>query len=416
MKKAAFLLAMTVMVACCLIAWDATKDTVLRDESVTQEILQDDLTESIEKDTLTEQEETESTKEATQEESETQEGDKLLLDQNGLYAFSMLNTHEQKIYVDILSALLIFEDNITLSTNSTEEIDKAFQCVLMDHPEIFYVDGYKYTKYTAGDKIKRITFTGNYLYDQQTAKERQEIIANEVLRIKSGISENASDYEKVKYIYETIINETEYDLNAPDNQNICSVFINKQSVCQGYAKAMQYLLGQMGVMTTLVIGTVKNGEGHAWDLVLIDGAYYYVDPTWGDAYYLLSSQDLQATGEKTPSINYDYLCVTTDQITETHTINSVVDMPDCVSMDANYYVMEGAFFTEYDENMLQELFNRAQKSGKEAVTLKCASESVYNNMLEELINNQKVFIFLPDLKGTVAYTNCEEQRSISFWL
>ncbi len=413
MKRAAFLLAMIVMTACCFIAWDATKDTVLKDESVSNEIIKDDLPKQSEKVTGVKQEEDDTSKE--QEEIETSNSQRLL-NQNGLYAFSRLNTHEQNIYVDILSALLAFEDNITLATKEVEEIDKAFQCVLLDHPEIFYVDGYKYTKYTSEDEIKRITFAGNYMYDRQTAEERQEIIENEIERIKNGISKDASDYEKVKYVYETIINETKYDLNAPDNQNICSVFLYKSSVCQGYAKAMQYILNQMDVITTLVIGTVKDGEGHAWDMVLIDGEYYYVDPTWGDAYYLLSSQDLQTTGDKTPSINYDYLCVTTEQISNTHSINNIVELPECNSMKANYYVMEGAYFTEYNESMLQDLFEEAQANSKEAVTLKCSSQSVYHTMLEELIDNQKVFSFLPDIKGTVAYTNCEEQRSISFWL
>ena len=415
MKKAAFLLATTIMAACCLIAWDATKDTVLRYESVKQEKLQQISTESV-----TEEEISTVTQELNTQEDETQknedEQEKIILDQNNQYAFSMLNLSEQKLYVDILSALLTFEENITLSTNSTEEIDKAFQCVLMDHPEIFYVDGYKYTKYTTGDEIKRITFTGNYVYGREEADEKRAEIETEALRIMNAISKDSTDYEKVKYIYETISNVTEYDLDAPDNQNICSVFLNKRPVCQGYAKAFQYLLNQLDVPTTLVIGTVKNGEGHAWNLALIDGNYYYVDPTWGDAYYLLSSQDIQATGERTPSINYDYLCVTTKQIEDTHTINSVVSMPQCKSMDANYYVMEGAYFTEYNEEMLKELFERAQKDGKEAVTLKCATNGVYSDMLKQLIENQKVFSFLPDLKGTVAYTNCEEQRSISFWL
>ena len=57
---------------------------------------------------------------------------------------------KQEVYLEILEALIHFRENVKLSSCDKELISRVFQCVLNDHPEIFYVDGYSYTEYTLG--------------------------------------------------------------------------------------------------------------------------------------------------------------------------------------------------------------------------------------------------------------------------
>lgn len=332
------------------------------------------------------------------------------------YAYSKLSGEEQELYLEIRDALVHFEEDVKLSSFDKEEISHVFQCVLNDHPEIFYVEGYTYTEYTLGDILKKITFTGSYHYDQEEIAEKQKLIDDYVSQCLSGMPENADEYTKVKYIYEYLIHHTEYDAAVEDNQNICSVFIDGRSVCQGYAKATQYLLNKADVFATLVLGRVVGGEGHAWNLVKIDGRYYYVDTTWGDASYQAVGGASGYPGEKIPTINYDYLCVPTEQMNLTHTLDNVVELPECNSMEANYYVREGFYFTEWDEEQAERIFQEEYEKGSAYVTLKCANDAVYSQMQEALIDRQEVFQYLECPEGVVSYSDNEKQYSMSFWL
>ena len=334
------------------------------------------------------------------------------------YHYTRLSEEEQALYVDILEALSACASDVHIDLVEEEAFDKVFQCVMNDHPEIFYVDGYTFTKYTLGEELKKITITGTYLYDEEETRQRQERIEAYASQCLAGIPEGMDEYGKVKYLYEYIINHTEYDADAEDNQNICSVFLYGRSVCQGYAKAFQYLLRETGVFCTIVIGSVSEGEGHAWNLVRIDGDYYYVDPTWGDASYQMeeSGESGEYEGEHLPTINYDYLCVTTQQLTRTHKIENVVEPPICTAMEANYYVKEGAYFTSVDEEGLGELFQREYAKGSTYVTLKCSGEEVYRQMEDALIGEQEIFRYLESPDGVIAYADNAEQLSLSFWL
>ena len=354
-------------------------------------------------------------------ENDNTESFSLLEEGGSRFAYESLDAQEQIWYQEIEQALGGMDDTIKLSTEPLEQgmdeqdIDKIFQCVLIDHPEIFYTTGYTYTKYSRGDRTVGIDFAGTYELTKEEAEERAEAIRSVTSEWLAGMDGEAPEYDKVKEVYEAIIFSTNYDLNAADNQNIASVFLGGASVCQGYAKATQYLLNHLGVMCTLVQGTVDTGEAHAWNLVRVDGSYYYVDTTWGDASYRM--EDGSARGNL-PEINYDYLCVTTRDLLRTHRIDSMIPLPECTAIEANYYVREGMYFTSYDREQMQEIFGRAEECGRTEVTLKCADEICYQEICRALIDEQEIFSYM-QVQGsgsTVTYAQNGKQLSLTFWV
>lgn len=346
------------------------------------------------------------------------------LEEGSGFAYKTLSDAEKIWYHDMEQILGGYQKEVDLSEEALAaglnevHIDRIFQCVLNDHPELFYVEGYSYTKYTRyghEDEILSVEFSGRYSMDLAAAKQRQAQIREAVDAVLEGIDENAGQYEKVKYVYDTVIRETDYRLDSEDNQNIYSVFVNHLSVCQGYAKATQYLLNRLGVECALVLGTVDSGEGHAWNLVNIDGSYYYVDTTWGDASYQLEegSAEIQRT---MPEINYDYLNVTTAELCRTHTLDRSLRMPECTDIAANYYVREGALFTVYDREQMKALFQRSLEQGKSDVTVKCTTRECYDEVYDALVEQKGIFDYISGNGLSVAYTQNDVQLSLTFWV
>ena len=78
--------------------------------------------------------------------------------------------------------------------------------------------------------------------------------------------------------------------------------------------------------------------------------------------------------------------------------------------------MEGALFSSYDRQQMEELFQRAIEEGREDVTIKCADEESYVQVTTALLDNQEIFRYLKESDGTVAYTRDDNQRSLTFWV
>jgi len=341
--------------------------------------------------------------------------------QNGSrYAYNTLSEEEKIWYRDIEWCLDTMAEEVELSKEGLdaglgeEDIQKVYLCVFLDHPEFFYTDcEYAYYVSRIGERMTGITVNPKYLYDWDTAVKRKAEMDAVVREILEGIDDDADDYEKIKYVYETLIDRTDYDPEASDNQNVYSVFVGRSSVCQGYAKATQYLLNELGVECLLVQGNA-GGEAHGWNVVKSNGEYYHLDVTWGD----LGTLPSDATREKgpRPEVQYDYFCVTTGEIGFDHFMDDSIEVPMCTATDDNYYVREGLLFSKVDEDRLEEIFQDADERPYRVVTLKCESRRCYDNMMKHLLDKDFVHEYYDISDGQVYYNNNEQMRTMTFWV
>lgn len=108
----------------------------------------------------------------------------------------------------------------------------------------------------------------------------------------------ASDYEKVRAIFDWICLNVQYDYTL-NNYSAYDALINKSVVCQGYSTLFYRLCMELGIDARYCGGITINSwgfiESHGWNIVRVENQYYYVDPTWGaglvegkpDYYYFL---------------------------------------------------------------------------------------------------------------------------------
>lgn len=327
------------------------------------------------------------------------------------YHYSFLTNDEKKVYRTMVETFNNLETDNNIVTLDDDAMKRVAEAVRYDHPEIFYVEQIGYTHYTLGGEIQRTTLNVTYSDTDDVIRSKQGLIDAKVRSILSGIGSGADDYEKTKYVYETVINMTDYDTNAVENQNIVSVLLNGRSVCAGYTRTVQYLLNQMGVETAFVEGVdLIKGEAHAWNLVKVNGQYYYIDATWGDTSYRNAKGSSVDGG-----INYGYLNITSEELLRNHAIKSELIMPECRSNVDNYYVREGLYFYTYDENLVRQLFEKAYANGDSNVNFKCSSMDLYNEMYKKLVTDQKVFELM-NTRETISYSADEDERTLCFWL
>ena len=302
---------------------------------------------------------------------------------SGLY-HDQLSAEEQDIYNQVYSAIASRQTGFNVQAPSFEVLDSIIDCVMNDHPEFFWLSGGSSISGTSGPGLKHVDLNMNI--DLSAIDSQQALIDSEAGAYLSMISNDMNDYDKVRAAYEFVVNNNDYVLDSAQNQNIQSSMINHQSVCSGYAKEMQYLLNEAGIFCAYVTGYVPGDNGspepHAWNLVLIDGEYTFVDATWGDPYY-----GGEPAGDR-PTISYSFLCMTSDEIARLgYQIDPGYTIPQVSSNTWDYYVLNGWYAGTYDRESARSMIYAQIDSGSDYVHLKFADEDSYMTAMNDIFNS-----------------------------
>ena len=217
----------------------------------------------------------------------------------------LLDDNQKEIYERLLNSIKNYEPSIIIEKDKidskylNEYLIEIFDAVNMDHPELIQFSTISY--YNTIKEFNTVNIV--YCIPKEKLNNALSEFKNVINEVKIN-TKNLNDYEKVKYVYDYLSENNTYDTtNSNMNQSAYSAISSKYSpVCSGYAKASQILLQNIGIESIITIGTI-NSTAHAWNLVKLNGNYYYFDATISSN----NDSNLKYSGFLNKSSKYSYI-------------------------------------------------------------------------------------------------------------
>ena len=212
-----------------------------------------------------------------------------------------------------------------------EYYQSAIEAYTYDNAEVFYLSPRKMylnieTTTRGGNSTYNVYINSgneaNYLAEEFNSKEQIDQAISQIEQVKNQIIQNktGNTYEDIKMVHDYLIDNISYDssLSKANIYNIYGALVNRECVCEGYARAFKYLLDELNIPCVMVIGTGTNSQGetenHAWNYVQLNGNWYAVDTTWDDPVVI-------GGGTASEESRYKYFLVGAEFINQDHIPN-----------------------------------------------------------------------------------------------
>ena len=209
-----------------------------------------------------------------------------------------------------------------------EYYQSAIEAYTYDNAEVFYLSPKKmYLNIEATTKGGDTTYNvyinsgkeANYLTEEFSSKEAIDQAISQIEQVKNQILQNkkGNTYEDIKMVHDYLIDTIDYEstLSKENIYNIYGALVNRECVCEGYARAFKYLLDELDIPCVMIIGTATNSQGntenHAWNYVQLNGNWYAVDTTWDDPVII-------GGGTASEESKYKYFLVGADVMNQDH--------------------------------------------------------------------------------------------------
>ena len=194
--------------------------------------------------------------------------------------YAHLSTTQKRWYDTVYEAARRHQADVQINGKVDDDaFNVAVQAVVLDHPEIVWlVAAYSIGEEYSGNTITSTNVTLEFL---PLNMSHYQAFVNEAEKILVEARKLSTPLEKEKYVYDWIVTHISYGSSSND-QTAYGALMDRQAVCAGFSALFHYLMNRLGVPTYIATG-YSSSEGdageHAWNIILLNGRYYNVDPT-----------------------------------------------------------------------------------------------------------------------------------------
>ena len=321
--------------------------------------------------------------------------------------YHTLNEQEQGFY-DTLRAM---SENGELTTSlpraeegtevaETVDMEQALTAFCYDFPEFFWLTG-NYT-IEEGAEADTLTLECYELWkDATTRAEARDKLTKAAAKLARRATWKNDPAERLQFVHDRMVLRCNMDFDArnsnaksePAKQTARTAYdslVLESAESFGFAKGFQMVMNMLNIHCGYAEGEA-DGE-HAWNYVMLDGEYYWVDVT-------LDNPVLTGYSK---AIYYDYLLIDDRDLEHTHSVNSLFEYPVCEGTDKNFFVANGSFLEEYDAEGAAKLIKKLAED-HQVISLRFAEEDALEEAIENLFDDKKIADILgrPDVKYEV---------------
>lgn len=197
------------------------------------------------------------------------------------YRNALSSDAERAAYDEIVAGVQNVSAQITLATSvSKDRISDIWQAILLDNPELFYLDNVTYSYDLGTGNATAITpIYHAFSPDIQTARANFDAALNKIV---TEAAKKTNRYDQIFYVHHAISDATDFVLGSQLNQSAYSALVLGKTVCAGYAKSTMAVLNRLGIEAGVTRGTTMNGA-HMWNVVPLNGQWYNLDVNFDDA-------------------------------------------------------------------------------------------------------------------------------------